>query len=189
MVIAVLTLLYMDLFDTMGTAVSLMIKAGLAKDGKFPRLKQVFLVDAIGTTVGAIFGTSAITSCVESAVGVSVGGKTGLTAFVVGIGFLLSLIFAPLFLAVPAQATATVLILVGLMMMTCVLDIPLVEYAESIPAFVCIICIPLTYSIANGIVFGLLSYVIINFLCGNFYKLNWQMYILAICFIILMIVK
>ena len=157
------------------------------KDGKMPRMKESFFADAVGTTIGACMGTSAISTYVESAAGVSVGGKSGLTAFVIAVCFFLSLFFAPLFLSIPAQATAPVLILVGFLMISCIKEIDLDDYAEAIPAFICIITIPLTYSIANGIVFGLLSYVLINLISGKFKKIRIEMYLLSVFFIVMLL--
>ena len=176
----------MDLFDTLGTLVSLMIKGGFAKDGKLPRLKESFFADAVGTTVGACLGTSAISTYVESAAGVSAGGKSGLTALVIAAFFLLSLLFSAVFLAIPTQATAPVLILVGYLMITCIREINLDDLSEAIPAFICIIIIPLTYSIANGIVFGLLSYVLINLFSGKAQKIRPEMYMLSVFFIVML---
>jgi AGZA family xanthine/uracil permease-like MFS transporter len=186
MVLVVFTFLFTDLFDTMGTLVGVCMKADMVdKNGEIPRLKQAFLSDAVGTTAGAMLGTSAIVTYVESASGVVEGGRSGLTAFVIGICFLCALFLAPFFLSVPVQATAPVLILVGLMMLTIVKNVNLEEFSESIPAFICIIFMPLTYSIAHGIVFGMLSYVAINLLCGNFRKLNIGMYVLTVLFVLM----
>lgn len=187
MVMVVFSFLFMDLFDTLGTLVSLLYKGGFVKDGKMPRMKESFFADAMGTTIGACIGTSAISTYVESAAGVSVGGKSGLTAFVIAVCFFLSLFFAPLFLSIPAQATAPVLILVGFLMISCIKEIDLDDYAEAIPAFICIITIPLTYSIANGIVFGLLSYVLINLISGKFKKIRIEMYLLSVFFIVMLL--
>lgn len=186
MVMVVLSFLFMDLFDTLGTLVSLMIKAGFVKNGNLPRLKESFFADAVGTTVGACLGTSAISTYVESAAGVSAGGKSGLTALVIAVFFLLSLLFSAVFLAIPTQATAPVLILVGFFMISCIKEIDLSDFAEAIPAFICIITIPLTYSIANGIVFGLLSYVLINLFSGKAQRIKPEMYMLAVFFIIML---
>lgn len=155
MVLIVFTLLFVDLFDTIGTLIGVATKAGMVKNGRIPRLKQAFLVDAVGTTAGAVMGTSTVTTFVESASGVNEGGRSGLTAFTAGVCFLLSLFFAPFFLSIPAAATAPVLVLVGLMMMTSVLKIDFNNYLDSIPAFICIIFMPLAYSISDGIVLGL----------------------------------
>ena len=184
MVIVVFTFLFVDMFDTIGTLVGVTTKAGMVtKDGKIPHLKQAFLVDAIGTTAGAMLGTSTITTFVESASGVGEGGRSGLTSFVTAVCFLLSLFLAPFFLAVPGAATAPVLILVGLMMMSSVKKVDFLDYSEAIPAFICIIFMPLAYSISDGIVLGMISYVLINLLCGHTKKLTPAMYILAFIFV------
>lgn len=181
MVIVVFTFLFVDMFDTIGTLVGVTTKAGMVtKDGKIPHLKQAFLVDAIGTTAGAMLGTSTITTFVESASGVGEGGRSGLTSFVTAVCFLLSLFLAP---AVPGAATAPVLILVGLMMMSSVKKVDFMDYSEAIPAFICIIFMPLAYSISDGIVLGMISYVLINLLCGHTKKLTPAMYILAFIFV------
>ncbi len=184
MVIVVFTFLFVDLFDTIGTLIGVSTRAGLMKNGKIPRLKQAFLVDAVGTTAGAVMGTSTVTTFVESAAGVEEGGRSGLTAFVSGICFLVAIFFAPFFLAIPASATAPVLVLVGLMMVASVTKIDFNNYSESIPAFLCIICMPLCYSISDGIIMGHLGYVILNALCGKWKKVTVGMYILAAFFVL-----
>ena len=184
MVIVVFTFLFVDLFDTIGTLIGVSTRAGLMKNGKIPRIKQAFFVDAIGTTAGAVMGTSTVTTFVESAAGVEEGGRSGLTAFVSGICFLLAIFFAPFFLAIPASATAPVLVLVGLMMMASVVKIDFKDFSESVPAFLCIICMPLCYSISDGIIMGHLCYVILNALCGKWKKVTVGMYILAALFIL-----
>ena len=185
MVIIVFTFLFVDLFDCIGTVIGVANRAGLIKeDGKIPHLKEVFMVDSISTAAGAVMGTSTVAVYVESAAGVNEGGRSGLTAFVTGICFLLALFFAPLFLAIPAAATTPVLVLVGLMMMSSVLKINFNDYAEAIPAFICVLLMPLTYSISEGIVLGHLSYIFINLLSGNYKKMTVGMYILAAFFLI-----
>ena len=184
MAIVVFTFLFVDLFDTIGTLIGVSTRAGLMKDGKIPRIKQAFFVDAIGTTAGAVMGTSTVTTFVESAAGVEEGGRSGLTAFVSGVCFLLAIFFAPFFLAIPASATAPVLVLVGLMMMASVVKIDFNNFSESVPAFLCIICMPLCYSISDGIILGHLCYVILNTLCGNWKKVTVGMYILAAMFML-----
>lgn len=141
------------------------------------------MVDSISTTAGAMMGTSTVAVYVESAAGVNEGGRSGMTAFVTGICFLIALFFAPIFMAIPAAATTPVLVLVGLMMMSSVLRIDFNDYSEAIPAFLCVLLMPLTYSISDGIVFGHLSYVLINLLCGKRKKLSLGMYILACVFL------
>ena len=184
MFIAVMTLLFVDMFDTIGTLVGVSTKAGMIKDGKIPNIKKAFMADAIGTTAGAMLGTSTVTTFVESASGVSEGGRTGLTAFTTGICFLVALFFAPLFLSIPASATAPVLVLVGLMMLTPIKDVDLNDYSEAIPAFICIIFMPLAYSISDGVLLGLLSYVVINVLGRKFNKLSISIYILSFLFLL-----
>ncbi len=185
MIVVVFTFLFVDMFDTIGTLVGVTTKAGMMdKNGKIPHLKQAFMVDAIGTTAGAMLGTSTITTFVESASGVGEGGRSGLTSFVTAVCFLLSLFLAPFFLSVPGAATAPVLILVGLMMMSSVLKVNFSDYSEAIPAFICIIFMPLAYSISDGIVLGMISYVLINLLSGNYRKLSIGMYILAAIFVL-----
>lgn len=185
MIVVVFTFLFVDMFDTIGTLVGVTTKAGMMdKNGKIPHLKQALMVDAIGTTAGAMLGTSTITTFVESASGVGEGGRSGLTAFVTAVCFLLSLFFAPFFLSVPGAATAPVLILVGLMMMSSVLKVNFADYSEAIPAFICIIFMPLAYSISDGIVLGMISYVLINLLTGKYKKLTIGMYILAAIFVL-----
>ncbi|MBQ8520206.1 MAG: NCS2 family permease [Bacteroides sp.] len=185
MVIIVFTLLFVDLFDCIGTVIGVTTRAGMVKaDGKIPRLKEVFMVDSISTAAGAVMGTSTVAVYVESAAGVNEGGRSGLTAFITGACFLLALFFAPLFLAIPAAATAPVLVLVGLMMMGSVLKVNFNDYAEAVPAFICIIFMPLAYSISDGIVLGHLSYIFINLCSGNYKKMTVGMYILAAFFLL-----
>lgn len=185
MLIVVFTFLFVDIFDTLGTLVGVSGKAGmLDKEGRIPNAKKAFMADAIGTTVGSMIGTSTVTTYVESASGVSEGGRTGLTALVTAGCFFLALFFAPLFLSIPGAATAPALVLVGLFMLSPIKELDLTDYSEAIPAFICIIAMPLAYSIAEGITLGLLSYVIINLLSGKWKKLSIGMYILAILFIL-----
>jgi adenine/guanine/hypoxanthine permease len=185
MVIVVFTFLFVDIFDTLGTLVGVCSKAGLLDEkGAVPRIKQAFMADAIGTTIGSMLGTSTITAYVESASGVSEGGRTGLTALVTAGCFVLALLFSPIFTAIPFAATSSALILVGLFMLSPIKDLDLDDYSESIPAFICIIAMPMAYSIAEGISLGLLSYVLINVLCRNFKKISIGMYILAALFIL-----
>lgn len=185
MLVVVFTFLFIDMFDTVGTLVGVCTKAGLVeKDGSVHRMKEAFMADAIATTAGAIFGTSTTTTYVESASGVAQGGRTGLTAFTIACCFGISLFFSPLFLSIPAAAIAPVLVIVGLLMLEPVRNIPFEDYTESIPAFICMIMMPLTYSISNGILLGMISYVLLNAVCGKFRKLTPAMYILAILFIL-----
>lgn len=183
MLIIVFTFLFMDIFNTLGTLVGVAIKSGGIKDGKVYRIKQAFMTDAIGTTVGAMLGSCTVTTYVESAAGVSEGGRTGLTSFVTAICFMVAIFLAPFFLAVPSAATAPVLVLVGLMMITPISNIDLADFTEAIPAFLCIVFMPLAYNVSDGIIVGLLSYVFINLCTGKYKKLTISMYILAILFI------
>lgn len=185
MLIVLFTFLFVDMFDTVGTLVGVSSKAGmLDKDGRVPRVKQALMADSIGTFCGAILGTSTVTTYVESASGVSEGGRTGLTSLATAALFLIALFFAPLFTMVPSAATAPALILVGFFMMSPVLNIDFENYTESIPAFITIIFMPLTYSIAEGIVFGMLSYVLLKVITGKFKDISPVMVILAILFIL-----
>lgn len=185
MLIVLFTFLFVDLFDTVGTLVGVSDKAGmLTKDGKVPNAKKALFADAIGTTVGSILGTSTVTTYVESAAGVSEGGRTGMTSFTVAILFLLSLFFAPLFIMIPAAATAPALFMVGMFMLSPILKINLNDYTEALPAFFTIIMMPLTYSIAEGIVFGMLSFVLLKVLTGKFKDVSIIMYVLAVLFIV-----
>lgn len=185
MLAVVFTFLFIDLFDTVGTLVGVCIKANIiGQDGQIPRLKEAFFADAIATTVGACIGTSTTTTYVESASGVAQGGRTGMTAFVAACCFAVALFFSPLFLAIPAAATAPVLVIVGLFMLEPVRNIPFNEFSESIPAFVCIISMPLTYSISDGILLGMISYVAINLCCGKVKKIPVLAAILAVLFVL-----
>lgn len=185
MLIVVFTFLFVDLFDTIGTMVGVATKAGMVdKNGKIHNLNKAFLVDALGTTFGAIMGSSTVTTYMESAAGVNEGGRSGLTSFVTAMGFLLALFFSPFFLAVPSAATAPILILVGLMMMTTVKTIDFTNYSEAIPAFICLIIMPLAYSISEGIAMGTICYVVLNLLSGNRKKLTVSMCILVLFFLL-----
>jgi len=185
MLVILFTFLFVDMFDTVGTLIGVSTKAGLLdKDGKIPRVKQALFADAIGTTFGAIMGTSTVTTYVESASGVSEGGRTGLTSVVTAALFLVALFLSPLFLMVPGAATAPALILVGLFMMSPVKEINFEEFTEAIPAFLTIIMMPLTYSIANGIMFGMLSWIILKVLTGKFRSIPVLSYIVGILFLL-----
>ena len=185
MLIVVFTFFFIDMFDTVGTLLGVCNKAGMVdENGNVKRLNHAFMADAVATTVGAMFGTSTTTTYVESASGVSQGGRSGLTAFVIGCCFVVTLFFSPLFLSIPSAATAPVLIIVGLLMIDPIKKLNLSDYTESIPAFICIITMPLAYSISAGILLGMISYVVINILCGKFKKLSTTMYILAAIFIL-----
>ena len=185
MLVVVFTFIFIDMFDTIGTLVGVCTKANmLTPEGKIPRVKQAFMADAIATTAGACLGTSTTTTYVESAAGVAQGGRTGLTAFVIACCFAVALFFSPLFLSIPSAATAAVLIIVGLFMLEPIKNIPLNDYAEAIPAFVCLILMPLAYSISDGILIGMIFYVLFNLMCGNFKRITPTMYILAVMFIL-----
>ena len=185
MLIVLFTFLFVDMFDTVGTLVGVSSKAGmLDKEGKVPRVKQVLFADSIGTFFGAIFGTSTVTTYVESASGVAEGGRTGLTSLATAVLFLIALFFAPVFTMVPAAATAPALILVGFFMMSPILKIDFDNYTESIPAFITIIVMPLTYSIAEGIVFGMLSYVLLKLLTGKVKDISIVMVVLTVLFVL-----
>jgi len=185
MVIILFTFLFVDMFDTVGTLVGVSSKAGMLDEkGNVPRAKQALFADSIGTTVGAMLGTSTVTTYVESASGVAEGGRTGLTALTTGVLFLLALFFAPIFLMVPAAATAAALVLVGFFMMSPIVKINFDDFTEAIPAFVTIIMMPLTYSIAEGIVFGMLSYVILKIFTGRAKEISLVMAVLAVLFVL-----
>ncbi|MBR6630886.1 MAG: NCS2 family permease, partial [Alistipes sp.] len=185
MLVVVFTFLFIDMFDTVGTLIGVCTRAGMVnKEGKIERLNQAFMADAIATTAGAVLGTSTTTTYVESAAGVAQGGRTGMTAFTIACCFAVTLFFSPLFLSIPSAATAPVLIIVGLLMLEPICKIDFSDYTESIPAFLCIILMPLAYSISDGILIGLIAYVLLNLLCGKFKKLTPAMYILAILFIL-----
>ncbi len=185
MAIIVFTFFFIDMFDTVGTLIGVCTKSHMVdENGNIRRLKQAFMADAIATTVGAMLGTSTTTTYVESAAGVAQGGRSGLTAFAIACCFAVALFFSPLFLSIPAAATAPALIIVGLLMMTPITQIPLDDFSEAIPAFVCIVMMPFSYSISNGILLGMISYVLMNMICGKFSKLTPAMYILAVLFVL-----
>lgn len=179
--------LFVDMFDTLGTLIGVASKANmLDKDGKLPKIKGALLSDAVGTSVGAICGTSTVTTFVESASGVAEGGRTGLTAIVAAILFGLSLFLSPIFLAIPSFATAPALIIVGFLMLTSIVKIDFNDYTEAIPCFIAIIAMPFLYSISEGIAMGVISYVVINLVAGKAKekKISVLMYILAIIFVL-----
>ena len=185
MLVVVFTFLFIDMFDTVGTLVGVCTKSNMIdEDGNIHRIKQAFMADAIATTAGAMLGTSTTTTYVESAAGVAQGGRSGLTAFIVAICFAVALFFSPLFLSIPSAATAPALIIVGLLMIEPITKIPFNDFSESIPAFVCIIMMPLTYSISNGILLGMIAYILMNLVGGKFNKISPTMYILAVLFIL-----
>lgn len=185
MLIVLFTFLFVDMFDTVGTLVGVSSKAGmLDSEGRVPRVKQALFADAIGTTAGALFGTSTVTTYVESASGVAEGGRTGLTSLTTAGLFLVALFFAPLFTMVPAAATAPALILVGFFMMSPIQKINFDDFTEAIPAFLTIIIMPLTYSIAEGIVFGMLSFVLLKIFTGKVKDISLVMIVLALLFLL-----
>ena len=185
MLVVLFTFLFVDMFDTVGTLVGVASKANMLDDkGRLPRVKQALFADAIGTTVGAILGTSTVTTYVESASGVAEGGRTGLTSLTTAVMFFLALFLAPLFLMVPAAATAPVLILIGSFMLTPIVKVNFDDMTESIPVFLTVIMMPLTYSIAEGIVFGMLSYVALKLLTGRHKEVSLVSYIIALFFIL-----
>ena len=185
MLVVVFTFLFIDMFDTIGTLIGVCTKAKLIDgNGRIPRIKEAFMADAIATTVGALLGTSTTTTYVESASGVSQGGRSGLTALVIAGCFAVALLFSPLFLSIPSAATAPVLVIVGLLMLEPIHKIDFDDYLESIPSFICIITMPLAYSISDGILLGMISYVVLNMIAGRFKKITPTMYILAVLFIL-----
>jgi len=185
MAIIIFTLLFMNIFDTVGTLVGLASKTGIMDEkGNIPRVKEAMMSDAIGTTVGAMLGSSTITTYVESASGIAEGGRSGMTSFVTGALFLVALFFAPIFLLIPSAATTGALVLVGVFMMDAINKIDMGDISEALPAFITIIMMVLTYSIADGMILGLLSYVLIKLLTGKFKDISLTMYILAGLFIL-----
>ncbi|HSV56825.1 MAG TPA: NCS2 family permease [Magnetospirillaceae bacterium] len=184
-VIVMFTFLFVDIFDTVGTLVGVARKAGLMdKHGEIPRVKQALIADAVGTVAGACLGTSTVTSYIESAAGVAEGGRTGLTSLVTAGLFSLALFLSPVFLLVPGAATAPALVLVGLFMLTPILDINLEDYSESIPAFLTILFMPLSYSIAEGIVFGVMSFALLKLCTGRAKDIPVVTWILSVFFVI-----
>lgn len=186
-VVIMFAFLFVDMFDTLGTLIGVASKADmLDKDGKLPKIKGALLSDAVGTTVGAVCGTSTVTTFVESASGVAEGGRTGLTSIVAGILFALSLLLSPIFLAIPSFATAPALIVVGYLMLTSVTKIDFNDMTEAIPCFIAIIAMPFMYSISEGISMGVISYVVINLITGKAKekKISVLMYVLAILFVL-----
>ena len=186
-VVVIFSVLFVDLFDTLGTLIGVSTKANmLDKDGKLPKIKPALLADAVATSAGAVLGTSTTTTFVESSSGVAAGGRTGLTALTTAVLFLLSMLFAPIFIAIPSFATAPALILVGFLMFSTISEIKLSEknYASAIPAYLCIIAMPLFYSISEGIAIGVISFVVINLICGKRKEINPIMYVLAVLFVL-----
>jgi AGZA family xanthine/uracil permease-like MFS transporter len=185
MLIVVFTFLFIDMFDTIGTVIGVSKKANMINpDGTIPGVKKILMADAVATVAGAAFGTSTTTTYVESASGVATGGRTGLTSFTTAICFAIALFFAPIFIGIPSAATAPALVLVGVMMMSSVLDIDFNDFSESVPAYICMIVMPLAYSISDGIMLGMISYVVLNALTGKFKKISIMMWILAALFVL-----
>lgn len=184
-IVIMFSFLFVDMFDTIGTLIGVANKAKmLDENGRLPRIKQALLADAIATSAGAILGTSTTTTFVESSSGVAVGGRTGLSSLVTGALFLLSLFLAPVFTAIPSFATAPALIFVGFLMISAIVEIDFSEMSESIPAFLCLLAMPLTYSISDGIAIGIISYTVINTVSGKAKKVSPLMYVLAVLFVL-----
>lgn len=190
-VVIMLAFLFVDMFDTLGTLIGVASKADmLDKDGKLPKVRGALLSDAVATSIGAVCGTSTVTTFVESASGVAEGGRTGLTSVVAAILFGLSLLLSPIFLAIPSFATAPALVMVGFLMLSSILKIDFNDYSEAIPSFIAIIAMPFMYSISEGIAMGVISYVVINLATGKAKekKISLLMYVLAVLFILKYIV-
>ncbi|MBN8049080.1 NCS2 family permease [Paraclostridium bifermentans] len=185
MLVVVFTFLFVDLFDTVGCLVGVASKGNmLDENGKLPKAKEALFADAIATTTGSLLGTSTVTAYIESAAGIGEGGRTGLTAVTTGILFLLSLFFAPIFTSIPPQATAPVLILVGVMMASSLLEIDFSDFTNAIPAFLTFAMMPLAYSIADGIIFGIISFTILKLATGKKKEVNISLILLSIMFIL-----
>lgn len=183
-IVVLFAFLFVDMFDTLGTLIGVATKADmLDKNGKLPRIKQALLADAVATSAGAVFGTSTTTTFVESSSGVAAGARTGLASVVTGLLFLVSILLSPIFCAIPGFATAPALIFVGFLMMTSVTGIDFDDLTEAIPAYLCLLSMPLMYSISEGIAIGVISYVIINLVCGKSKKITPLMYVLAVLFV------
>ena len=186
-IVVIFSFLFVDLFDTLGTLIGVASTADmLDEEGRLPRIRPALMADAIATTAGAVLGTSTTTTFVESSSGVAAGGRTGLTALTTALLFLLSMFFAPIFIAIPSFATASALIFVGFLMFSSITDIKFSEdnYTEAIPAYLCIIAMPLFYSISEGIALGVISYTVINLICGKAKKIKPIMYVLSVLFIL-----
>ena len=186
-VVVIFAFLFVDIFDTLGTLIGVSTKANmLDEEGRLPKIKPALMADAIGTTVGAVLGTSTVTTFVESASGVSAGGRTGLTAMITGLLFLISMFFAPIFTAIPSFATAPALIMVGFLMFSGITELKFDDdkLTETIPAYLAILAMPLFYSISEGISLGIISYVVLNVVTGKAKKVTPLMYILAVLFVL-----
>ena len=183
-IVVLFAFLFVDMFDTLGTLIGVANKADmLDKNGKLPRIKQALLADAIATSAGAVFGTSTTTTFVESSAGVAAGARTGLASVVTGLLFLVSIFLSPIFCAIPGFATAPALIFVGFLMVMSITGIDFEDLTESIPAYLCLLSMPLMYSISEGIAIGVISYVVINLVCGKSKKITPLMYVLAVLFV------
>lgn len=183
-IVVLFAFLFVDMFDTLGTLIGVATKADmLDENGKLPRIKQALLADAVATSAGAVFGTSTTTTFVESSAGVAAGGRTGLSSVVTGALFLLAIFFSPIFCAIPGFATAPALIFVGFLMVSSILSVDFNDLTEAVPAYLCLLAMPMMYSISEGIAIGVISYVIINLVCGKSKKITPLMYVLAVLFI------
>ena len=184
-IVIMFSFLFVDVFDTIGTLIGCANKADmLDKEGKLPRIKQALLADAVATSAGAVLGTSTTTTFVESSAGVSEGGRTGLTAIVTGVMFLIAIFLSPIFIAIPGFATAPALIFVGFLMITAVAEIDFKDLTEAVPAYLALVAMPILYSISDGIAVGIISYVVINVCCGKAKKVSPLMYVLAVLFVL-----
>lgn len=185
MLVVVFTFLFIDMFDTIGTVVGVSVKSGMVDEkGNVDGINRILMADSVATVAGSMFGTSTTTTYIESASGVSEGGRTGLTSFVIAACFAVALFFSPLFLAIPGAATGPVLFIVGVMMMSPVVHIDWNDFSESIPAFVTMLIMPLAYSISDGIMLGMISYVLLNALTGRCKKISVMMWVLAVLFVL-----
>lgn len=185
MFVVVFTFLFIDMFDTIGTVVGVSVRSGMVDEkGQVDGINKILMSDAVATVAGSMFGTSTTTTYIESAAGVAEGGRTGLTSFTIVICFLIALIFSPLFLAIPGAATGPVLVIVGVMMATPVKDIEWGDYSEAIPAFITMLFMPLAYSISDGIMMGMIAYVLINACSGKFKKISVTLTVLAVLFML-----
>ena len=185
MLIVVFTFLFLNTFDTIGTVLAVSSKAGLTdKQGNFPQMKKALWANSLGTTIGAVFGMSPVVSFIESSTGVAAGGRTGLMAAGTAILFILALFFAPLFLLIPAQAVAPALVIVGLYMISSILSIDFTDFTEALPAYLCMIIMPFTFSIAQGIILGVLSYVVIKLLTGKIKDISVALWVIAALFLV-----
>ncbi|MBQ8781637.1 MAG: NCS2 family permease [Oscillospiraceae bacterium] len=186
-IVIICSFLFVDLFDTLGTLIGVSAKAGmLDKDGRLPKIRSALLADAIATSAGAVLGTSTTTTFVESSAGVAAGGRTGLTALTSAVLFLVSILFAPVFIAIPSFATAPALIFVGFLMFGNIINVKMdsENYTSAIPAYLCVMAMPLFYSISEGISIGIISYVVINLICGKRKEITPVMYVLAVLFVL-----